>query len=152
MSPTPPNFRQRAAGFTLVEVLVALGIFVFAITAMMGVIPAGMKRMQAASNEGSAMTEMEAIRDDLALAAAANMAKSARFGVALPAEGAITKIDLQIGEDGAIAAETGIYKIAGSAIHPADGPVHLHLRATWPAKAPPGRETGSVELVAAIQP
>ena len=44
----------RRQGFTLIEMVVviaALGIFAFAITVLMGVIPVGMKQVQTTSNE-----------------------------------------------------------------------------------------------------
>ena len=147
----------RALGFSLVEVIVALGIFACAITALMGVIPFGMKQVQAASNESLAMTTMEAIRDDLALAVAANMTKSPRYGLMPPAAEAPTPVDFKITDSGELAAPNGTarFRITGTLRRPppaTPGPLQLHLRANWPAKAPAGRETGAIDLVAAFQP
>ncbi len=142
-------------GFTLLEVVIALGIFVFAITAIMGVIPGGMEQVQAASNENRAMAEMEAMRDDVGLAISSGMAKSLRYGITPPTVSKPFVVDYKISEDGAIAPANGnaLYRIAGNIRRDSDtAPYYLSLRATWPAKAPAGREAGAVELFTAFQP
>lgn len=155
-NPIHPN-KKQPSGFTLVEVIVALGIFIFAITSLMGVIPFGMNQVMAASNEARALSNMEAIRDDVSLAISSGMENSLRYGIAMPAAGASTSIDLMINEDGEIQTGKGrsLFRIAGSVIRPADTagqPIRFHLRSTWPTQAPVGRESGSVELVSAFLP
>lgn len=147
----------RPSGFSLVEVIVALGIFAIAITALMGVIPFGMKQVQTAANESFSMTTMEGIRDDLAVALAAKMIQSPRYGLKPPAAGSSTPVDFKIQDNGELAAadEAARVRIVGSLLSPSPdtpGPLQLHLRAVWPAKAPAGRESGALELVAAFQP
>jgi hypothetical protein len=100
---------------------------------------------------------MECIRDDLALALTSRMTTSLRYGLTPPGAGKTTPVDFKIMENGEFAAanETGVFHIMGSVRRPpaaTPGPVQLHLRATWPANAPAGRETGALELVAALQP
>lgn len=148
--------RSHSPGFTLTEVVVALGLFVFAITALMGVIPAGMDQVQTASNESRAMAEMESIRDDVGLAIASKMAKSRRYELIPPTAGSTTAVDFKISEDGEKVTGNGaaLYRIIGTVRGPATNspdPVYLHLRATWPAKAPAGKESGSVELISAFK-
>jgi uncharacterized protein (TIGR02598 family) len=152
---TPP-VRIHASGFTLTEVVVALGLFVFAITALMGVIPSGMDQVQTASNESRAMAEMESIRDDVALAITSGMASSLRYEIKTPAAGSTTAVDYKISEDGEVVTGNGaaLYRVIGTVRAPAANsadPFHLHLRATWPAKAPAGKESGSVELISAFK-
>ncbi len=149
--------KNQPSGFTLTEVIVALGIFTFAITSLMGVIPFGMNQVQVASNEASALSNMEAIRDDVSLALSSGAEKSLRYEIAMPSAGATSPIELLITEDGEIqtGGGTAIFRIAGTLTRSADTagePVHFHLRSTWPAQTPAGRETGSVELVTAFQP
>jgi type II secretory pathway pseudopilin PulG len=147
----------RHHGFTLTEVVVALGVFIFAITAIMGIIPFGMNQVRTASNESAAMSDMESIRDDISLALASHMPTSLRYGLKIPAVAADTSIDLLLGENGAPAGNgPAVFRILGKlgrpAANPAD-PMHLHLRASWPPRrAAAGRETGAVELVAAFAP
>jgi uncharacterized protein (TIGR02598 family) len=150
-----PASRSDSSGFTLTEVIVALGLFVFAITALMGVIPFGMNQVQDASNESRAMAEMEGIRDDVALAISHRMETSLRYGITPPAAAATTPLDYNFSENGGIVTgnEPALFRVTGTIRNPgAPDPVHIHLRATWPAKAPAGRETGSVELISAFQP
>jgi type II secretory pathway pseudopilin PulG len=155
----PTNQRMSASGFTLVEVVVALGLFVFAITVLMAVIPSGMQQVQTTSNESLAITTMEAIRDDIDLTLDSKTAKSLRYEITPPSVGntAPMNLDFMIAENGEIASGSAValLRIKGTLRRPAtaaDGPIHLHLRATWPAKAPVGRETGNIELVAAFKP
>jgi len=148
--------RAHASGFTLTEVIVALGLFVFAITALMGVIPAGMNQVQTASNESRAMAEMESIRDDVGLAITSKMKSSLRYGIKPPAVAATTTVDYKLSEDGEIVTGNGaaLYRVIGTIRAPAAtsaDPVYIHLRATWPAKAPAGKEAGSVELISAFK-
>lgn len=156
MKQTHPN-NNVALGFTLVEVIVALGLFVFAVTALMGVLPFGMKQVQTTSNESFAMSTMESIRDDISLALSSKAASSIRYGINPPAAGAATAttpITLRINENGENVA-TGVQavlNITGTLNRPATGPIHLNLRSVWPANAPAGREAGSTELVTAFQP
>lgn len=152
-----PISPSRSPGFTLVEVIIALSIFVFAVTVLMGAIPVGMKQVQASSNESLSITSMESIRDDLSLALASKMTTSLRYGLTPPDAGTTTPVDFKIMENGepATASETGVFHVLGSLRRPAaasPGPVQLYLRATWPANAPAGRETGALELVAAFPP
>jgi len=147
----------RASGFTLIEVIVALGVFVVAITVLMGAIPYGMRQVQTATNESLAMTTMEAIRDDLALALAAKMTTSLRYGLTPSGTGVTTPVDFKIKDNGELATanEAARFRVLGTLQRPTPanpGPLQLHLRATWPAKAPAGRETGALDLVAAFQP
>jgi type II secretory pathway pseudopilin PulG len=151
---------SKASGFTLVEVIVALGLFVFAVTALMGVLPFGMKQVQTTSNESFSMTTMESIRDDISLALSSKAASSFRYGIDIPGVGTPTPnpnpnpISLRINENGENVG-TGVpavLRITGTLNRPATGPIHLNLRSTWPATAPAGREAGSTELVTAFQP
>lgn len=142
--------------FTLTEVIVALGVFVFAITALMGVIPFGMNQVRTASNESRAMAEMESIRDDVSLAVNAGMEKSSRYGISPPAAGAVAPVDYRISENGEVLSGNGkaLFRITGTIRRPGASqsePGYLHLRATWPAAAPAGKEDGAVELVAAFK-
>ena len=151
-----PSVRTQASGFTLTEVIVALGLFVFAITGLMGVIPFGMSQVQTASNESRALAEMESIRDDVGLAIASKMKSSLRYGIKPPAAATTISVDYKLSENGEIVTggEAALYRIIGTIRAPAAtsaDPVYLHLRATWPAKAPAGKEVGSVEIISAFK-
>ncbi len=153
--------RLSASGFTLVEVVIALGLFVFALTALIGVIPVGMLQIQASTLEGNAMSAMESIRDDVNLALKSKSSESRLYKLAIPivaasADNATTAVDLKVLDNGDIAGPTGnpMCRIIGALTIPGGArsePPSLHLRATWPAEAAAGKEQGAVEIVAAFQ-
>lgn len=152
-----PKRPSSVGGFTLVEVLVALGLFVFMVTVLMGVLPFGIGQVQTASNESSALASMESLRDDLKLALKERMTASPRYRLSLPAAGGTTPIDLRALENGELSPDgtKAQFRIVGTlrrAAENASEPAFLQLRATWPANAPAGRERGSVDLVAAFAP
>ncbi len=153
-STSPP---RPARGFTLTEVIIALGLFIFAITALMGVIPYGMNQVQTASNESRSLAVLEAVRDDVKLALATKMKTSVVYKINLPTSSGDSDIDLKISENGEqiTGNRNALFRIQGILRNPqasTPNPIHLNLRATWPANAQPGKETGSVELVAAFKP
>jgi type II secretory pathway pseudopilin PulG len=144
-------------GFTLIETLVALGLFVFMITVLMGVLPFGMGQVLNAANEGTALASMESLRDDVKLALKERMTTSPRHRLALPAAGGTSQIDLRSLDNGELSPNgtNAQFRIVGTLRRPAanaNEPAFLQLRATWPAGAPAGRERGSVDLVAAFAP
>lgn len=137
--------------------MVALGLFVFAITSLMGVLPFGMNQIQNASNESRAMGMMEGMRDDLSLAISSGMTKSLQYGIQPPAGSSTVSIDYSLSENGEVVPTGGnaLFRIKGTLLGAASSgtePVYLHLRATWPAKAKAGKEAGSIELVSAFRP
>ncbi len=147
------HFATSSRGFTLVEVVIALALFAVAVTSVIGFIPFGMDQVKAASNASRAMTEMEGIRDDVGLAISSGMAKSLRYGITPPAAPATVVVDYKIAEDGSIAPANGdaLFHITGNIRRDSPTtPVYLSLRATWPVKAPAGRESGAVELFTAF--
>jgi uncharacterized protein (TIGR02598 family) len=152
--PTPP---PSSAGFTLTEVIIALGLFVFAITALMGVIPYGMNQVQTASNESRALAVLEAVRDDIKLSLQTEMDESPTYKLPIPTNSGDSDIDLKITESGekVTGNQLALFRIEGTLRSPqasTPDPIFLNLRATWPPNARPGKETGSVELVAAFKP
>ncbi len=145
---------SSVGGFTLVEMLVALGLFVFAITVLMGVLPFGMQQVQTASNENEALAAMESLRDDAKPALKEKLPTSPIHKLALPAAGGTTQIDLRSLDNGKLSSngENARFRIVGTLRRPTSGsePSFLQLRASWPANAPAGRERGSIDLVSAI--
>lgn len=148
--------KSSVGGFTLVEMLVAIGLFVFAITALMGVLPYGLRQVQTAANENEALAAMESLRDDAKLALKEKLTTSPIHQLALPAAGATTQIDLRSLDNGRLSSsgENARFRIVGTLRRPTGNgePSFLQLRASWPANAPAGRERGSIDLVAAFAP
>lgn len=148
--------KSSVGGFTLVEMLVALGLFVFAITVLMGVLPFGMQQVQTAANENEALAAMESLRDDAKLALREKLPTSPIHQLTLPPAGGLMQIDLRSLDNGRLSSsgDNARFRIVGTLRRPASGgePCFLQLRASWPANAPPGRERGSIDLVAALAP
>jgi type II secretory pathway pseudopilin PulG len=152
-----PAHKRPSSGFTLTEVIIALGLFIFAITALMGVIPYGMNQVQTASNESRSLAALEAMRDDIKLGLKLQSNETLIYEIGLPNGSNNVTIDQRISETGAraTASQAALFRVQGSLTRPAAAsadPIHLNLRATWPANAPIGKETGSVDLVAAFKP
>jgi len=145
---------NRQQGFTLTEVMVALGLFVFALTTLMTVIPFGMDQVRNASNESRGIGFLEAIREDAGLTLSAGGSTTPRFEIPVPTDGNPADIHFLLGEDGErVTGRNATFRVRGTFRTPTSGtrgPAKLHLRASWPANAPPGRESGSVELIAAF--
>jgi uncharacterized protein (TIGR02598 family) len=57
--------RPAAAGFSMVEMVIALGVAAFALLAVMGMLPAGLKVQQASIQQTTANEIMAAILNDL---------------------------------------------------------------------------------------
>ena len=56
---------RKAAGFSLVEIVIALGVAAFALVAIMGMLPMGLKTQQASIQQTTANEIMAAILNDL---------------------------------------------------------------------------------------
>ncbi|NJM37984.1 MAG: hypothetical protein HC845_09095 [Akkermansiaceae bacterium] len=130
-----------SSGFTLTEVMAALGIFVFSITILMGVIPVGMDQVQTASNGSRAMAEMESMRDDIRLAITLKQTTSSRYEIELPNASGSETFELYIAENGKVVNrnEQSLLRITGTirgSNESESSPIYVHLRATWPAKHP----------------
>ncbi len=149
-----PPARHRN-GFTLTEVMVAIGVIGIALTAILPVIPAGMRNVNAASESARALDVLEAIRADIDASLQSGKAISTRYGI--PLDGSAAETTLQITETGSLAGDTGTarFRVLSRLSKGATDrlqPVQWHLRATWPSDAPAGREEGSAELTGARAP
>lgn len=149
-----PSARNRA-GFTLTEVMVAIGVIGIALTAILPVIPAGMRNVNAASESARALDVLEAVRADIDASLQSGKAISTRY--AIPLDGSAAETTLQITETGSLAGDTGTarFRVLSRLSKGAPDrlqPVQWHLRATWPPGAPAGKEEGSAELTGARAP
>ncbi len=149
-----PPARHRN-GFTLTEVMVAIGVIGIALTAILPVIPAGMRNVNAASESARALDVLEAIRADIDISLHSGESVSTRYGI--PLDGSAAETTLQITETGTLAndGQTARFRILSRLSKGAPDriqPVQWHLRATWPPDAPAGREEGSAELTGARAP
>lgn len=143
---------QVERAFSLVEVVLALGISTFAIIAIIGLLPMTMKSNRDTIDETRAITLMEDMIADRRHSPSA--AQSARY--ALPPLNATARQTQQmyLKEDGQIvtSAQGARYRVAAT-MYPASGfgqPAFLHLSTAWPAST--NSAANAVEMTAAIAP
>lgn len=60
----PGRMRSRKAGFSLVEVTMALGLMSFCLVAMLGLLPVGLKQARLSTDQVAAMQVLAAVRSD----------------------------------------------------------------------------------------
>lgn len=146
---------RHPTGFTLTEVMVAIGVIGIALTAILPVIPAGMRNVNAASESARALDVLEAVRADIDTSLQSGESISTRYGI--PLDGSAAETELKITETGSLADDTltARFRILSRLSKGAPDrlqPVQWHLRATWPPDAPAGKEEGSAELTGARAP
>ncbi len=149
---TPP---RHPAGFTLTEIMVAIGVISVAFAAILPVIPAGMKNVSTASENARALYVLEAVRADIVTGLQSGESVSTRY--AIPLDGSAAEKEIRISETGSPAApgEDARFRVVSILSKGAAGvihPIQWHLRATWPAAAPAGKEEGSAEITGARAP
>lgn len=76
-----------SAGFSLVEVALAMGVTAFCLVSMIGLLTVGLTTNQSSSNETQALHVMSQVADDLQAAAQGGLGKSLIYGFTLPANG-----------------------------------------------------------------
>lgn len=141
---------NASRGFSLVEVVMALGIFSFALVVMLSLLPAGLKMDQRSEDESFAVNALSAIIGDRTASSVTN--KSTIYQLpALTQTNAVTT--LYLSENYTLTNQTSaLYQVQATYLTPASGslsPYLIHFRVTWPAasKATP---RGSLETISAI--
>jgi len=137
--------------FTLTEVMLAIAVLGVALAAIMPALPVGMRNVSNTTESSRAMDLLEAIRTDIVIGLQSDQALSPRYAIPLESE---APVFLEVTGTGspAAAGSRARYRIRVAFTPAAPDslqPHFWHLRATWPAAAPAGKELGSVELTAA---
>jgi len=144
---TPRADHQPSRGFSLIEVALALGIAAFVLMVLLGMLPIGLTNHQNAERETLATSILSTVVTDLKnsatnqptiilgltpnpLAAATANATTNYFAeneqLVSQAANALCRVEI---------------RAAAPGTHGRD----LHVRVAWPAAAPSGQESGSVE-------
>lgn len=159
MTTSPRTFgtpRIGRAGFTLVEVALALGVASFCMVALLGLIPAGLNSSQNAISQTGAVGVIRSIATDL---------KSARLSAtespeyALPLDGA-SSTELFVEEGGRFSrtlaqVPRARFRATVTTLEPStadDAPSASLQRIviSWPAAAEPAEATGRLETIVAL--
>ena len=92
MKPNSPRTTSSAGAFTLIEVVLALGVATFCLLTVFALLPIGLTSNQASLQQTMAADISSAIMADLRSAQPLSPGTSPRFGFSIPAAGATTTI------------------------------------------------------------
>jgi len=141
-------------GFSLVEVVLALGIAAFCGVTMMGLITVGLKANHNSASQTVANGILSAVISDLR-ATPSTSASSPQYRIAIPSPGAAASVDLYFTEDGQIASPAAgdtRYRLTVSFSASSSGrsATVADLRIHWPAAGTATNVLGSVETFVAL--
>ena len=91
---------MKERSFSLLEVVLALGILSFCIAALLGLMPAGLEAHRWAANADGASALLEEIWGDIGAAVSGNKMQSSVFGLQLPRQGEALEIELLLDQRG----------------------------------------------------
>lgn len=147
---------RNGGGFSIVEVVIAVGIVTVGLVSILGVLLLGVDITNESSQRFGGIARLEEVFEDLR-AVPANPQEgtlSPRFRIAFPAQGSSTVWTGYFSEAEQLAtAENAVWAVDISISSPGSdqsGPFHIHGRARWPASATSGAENGSVHLSTAM--
>ena len=139
-------------GFSLVEVVMALGIVTFVLVAILGLLPVGLRQAGDAQEEIRAVTLLSGIAADRITSPATNNSLIYQIAALTPGGGTTSNSFFvkETGESTTNAAEAR-YRVSATLYPPAANslnPFYLALRLSWPAGAT--NATGAVENLTTI--
>ena len=166
---------RKGAGFSLVEVTLALGVAAVSLLAIFALLPVGLKTNQIAIEQRTSADLLSAVMADLRATPVTNprggATASPRFAIGIPANpvSSVTTVTLFFNTAGQCSTDLeGTTKPDGSSWYP---PLHtryratirfvpndagartatfVDLKATWPAAAAVGHTTGAAEMFLAL--
>lgn len=153
---------RKKQGFSLVEVVLALGLFTFALVAILGLLPAGLRSYQVSAQESRALALLEQIAEDIRLADASGI--SPLYNITVPLASATSSssfhnLYFDSSWKKTTDAESAMYRVSFWFEPPAAQPggdvygaQRVTLRAAWPAASPAGKESGGMDLITAFVP
>jgi uncharacterized protein (TIGR02598 family) len=155
---------RNKAGFSLVEVVLALGIGSFCLIALLGLLSVGLKSDIAATEETTAINIATALINDLQTTPKVTgvTGTSTLYQLALPASGSVSNpaafIVNQVGQVPKSGDPTGRYLVTVTMTAPQNGvsgagqvqPVFVDIRISWPVAASLQNAVGSMETFTAL--
>ena len=160
------------AGFSLVEVTLALGIAAFCLIALFGLLPVGVQTNRNATSQTAATNILANVIADIRATAraTASATPSQLYSLAIPAAGSSNTTPQLLYLDGAGRSAASIAppsptpfqaryvlsvtfpQVSPAPIPPALPPTYADVKIIWPAASPtPASPSGSVEMFAAFQ-
>lgn len=133
------------AAFSLVEIVIALGIASFSLISMLGLLPVGLNNTHCATTQTGAMNLLTTISADIRTAGSGT---SARFGIDPTATNAQTIYFDESGNVTDLQRGDARYKAVVQAVwQPSSNETVNRINITWPPQAPASNAMGSVEVV-----
>lgn len=139
--------RENRKGFTLMEVVIAIGVITMALVAMMPAIGVGSRTVSVSTDRARALELLENIHVDVQTSLAMKRERSLIYEIDLRSAGE-REIFFNNNEETVSNAKNARYRVRmvyRVAQPKALEPAHWHLSARWPAAAPAGKEAASVE-------
>jgi prepilin-type N-terminal cleavage/methylation domain-containing protein len=139
--------RINRKGFTLMEVVIAIGVITMALVAIMPAIGVGSRTVSVSTDRARALELLENIHVDVQTSLAMKRERSLIYEIDLRSAGA-REIFFNNDEETVSNAKNARYRVRmvyRVAQPKALEPAHWHLSARWPAAAPAGKEAASVE-------
>jgi uncharacterized protein (TIGR02598 family) len=146
---------SSSSAFSLVEVVIAIGVAAFCLVAMLGLIPSGVKSVKAATDQTGATTVLDEVVTDLRTTPLGGKSSPA-FGIALPAVGTVSatsSTNLVFSETGSLvstndfnARYVALITLSNSSIFSTTALIQVK----WPALAGVSNSLGAVETVSTI--
>ena len=147
---------SNSYAFSLVEVVIAIGIASFCLVTMMGLIPVGVKSVRSTTSQTIASQLLEAISLDLRSTPLGSNS-SPSYAVTLPASGTAscaTSMTLYLDENGGTNASSlnlnsqyrATLYLSNSSIFSTTAQIQI----TWPASVAPSNAIGSLETITTI--
>jgi len=161
-----PFLYKNRAGFSLVEVTLALAVLTFSLSALTGLLWVGLSGNKAASSQTAANSLLAAVTSDLHATPVATPPGSAAmtsplYKIQIPADPITTTsapTKLYLDSDGEVVTSAqgdNIYLVtvtflANASAAPSRAAIWVDLKVSWPAAAPVAASLGSVETFVAL--
>ena len=152
--------RAQRAGFTLVEVTLALGVAAFSLLAIFSLLPIGLQINQRSVEQTASVDILSAVTADLRATPATNPrggdAISTQFGISIPLAGGTGTTTLFFNTAGQSATSQQAdsrYRVTVTFVSNGGGSktaTFADLKSTWPAAASIANARGSAEMFAAF--
>jgi prepilin-type N-terminal cleavage/methylation domain-containing protein len=144
---------QGSKGFTLMEVVVSIGILAVTLPTIAGTISYCNNRAAATGHDARATGLLDAMLSDLRFVMRGGRPTTAIHGITVPKSVPATEEMFFDAEGVQVEGMDGAFYRCRLEFRPDESStslIHLQARVTWPAAAPEGREKGSTELVTSI--
>jgi len=158
--------QKRVAAFSLVEVILALGIATFCLVGLFGLLPLGLNTSQSAIGETNASGILSAIAADLRATPSTNppgqAVTSQQFGIQIPANpvgtssSSCTLFFTSDGQSSASIQPASQYRVTVSfptnsgSTTALKNATYAELKVTWPAPVPATSAAGAVDTFVAL--